>query len=77
MALLPEKGYSGEIPRMSIETLKTRLGNPDLIVVDVRTAGSWEKSKSKIQGAVREEPKEVSDQTGRFPKDKPLVFYCS
>jgi len=45
---------------------------------DVREADSWEKSRLKIQGAVREDPgKDVKGWLDRYPKDKTLVFYCS
>ena len=68
---------AGDAPRMTIEDLKGRLGNPEVIVVDVRAGGSWTDSTTMIKGAVREDPKVVEKWIGKYPKDKTLVFYCS
>jgi hypothetical protein len=68
---------SQEVPRMSIEELKEKLGQADLVVVDVRADGNWAESKIKIQGAVREEPGKVNDWLSNYPKEKTLVFYCA
>jgi len=64
-------------PRISTEELRARLGDPDLIIVDARTSGSWEESKLKIQGAVREDPKDAKSWAEKFSKDKTIVLYCA
>ena len=70
--LLPEPG----VPRMTKEELKLLLGNPDVIVLDVRQPDDWNKSRDKIAGAVREDPeKEMKTWAQKYPKDKTLVFY--
>ena len=74
---VPVKGAEEGIPRMSKEELKQRLGDPDLIVVDVRIDTSWKDSTSKIKGAVREDPTDVQSWYKKYPKNKTLVFYCS
>ncbi len=67
-----------EAPRLTKEELKGLMGNPDVIIIDVRTKADWESSKEKIKGAVREEPaKKVKDWADKYPKDKTLIFYCS
>ena len=66
-----------QTPRMTKEALKGRLGDPEVIVVDVRTEGSWADSATKIQGAVREDPAGLRNWVLKYPKDKTLVFYCS
>jgi hypothetical protein len=66
-----------EVPRMAKEQLKAMMGNPDLIIVDVRTASDWNSSDMKIQKAVREDPKTVNSWANKYPKDKTLVFYCA
>jgi len=67
-----------KVPRMTKEELKSLLGNPDLIVVDVRIAAEWKRADLKIQGAVREDPeKDYKTWASKYPKDKTLVFYCS
>jgi len=68
---------SDQIPRMTKEELKAQLGNPDVVIIDVRVGGSWNGSEYKIKGAVREDPEDVSPWIEKYPKDKTLVFYCS
>ncbi len=69
----PEKAATA----ISKETLKLKLGDEGLIVVDVRVGKDWEDCDSKIQGARREDPAKVSTWAKNYPKDKTLVFYCS
>ena len=41
-------GVDLRVPRMTKEELKSLLGNPDVIVVDVRIEDHWKESKWKI-----------------------------
>lgn len=66
-----------QVPRMSIEDLKARLGSTDLIVLDVRQPGDWFAGKTKIAGAIREDPGKFDRWRGKYPKDKTLVLYCA
>jgi rhodanese-related sulfurtransferase len=66
-----------EIPRMSKEELKGMLGNPEVIIVDVRANADWSGSKLKIKGAVRQDPRKVTSWMDKYPKDKIIVFYCA
>ncbi len=67
-----------EAPRLTKDELKGLMGNPDVIIIDVRTKAEWESSKEKIKGAVRDEPaKTVKDWADKYPKDKTFIFYCS
>ncbi len=66
-----------DVPRMTKEELKSIIGNPDVIVVDVRTNAAWERSGLKIAGAVREDPDQIGSWMDKYPKEKTLVFYCS
>ncbi len=71
-------GQTPDVPRMTKETLKSLLGNPDVIILDVRVGKEWNESREKIQGAVREDPeKSVRSWADKYPKDKTLVFYCA
>ena len=67
--------HRGNVGLMTKEELKSRLGNPDVIVLDVRKGTDWRASEFKIKGAVRMEPKNISKV--RYPKDKTLVLYCA
>ncbi len=64
-----------EVPRLSKDGLKEMLGNPEVIIIDVRTASAWNRSELKIKGAVREDPANVNSWINKYPKDKTLVFY--
>jgi rhodanese-related sulfurtransferase len=66
------------VPRMTKEELKSLLGNPDVIIIDVRVEEEWKESKWKIPGSAREDPeKELNTWADKYPKDKTLVFYCT
>ncbi len=65
------------IPRMTKEELKPLIGKADVIVIDVRSQGDWNKDQEMIKGAVRESPIDVASWMDKYPKDKTLVFYCS
>jgi rhodanese-related sulfurtransferase len=61
---------------ISKDQLKAELTKPDVTVIDVRVESEWNSSQSKIQGARRESPAEVSKWAGKYPKDKTIVLYC-
>jgi len=66
------------VPKMTKEELKSLLGNPDVIIIDVRAEDDWKEAKWKIQGAVREDSeKDINTWVNKYPKDKTLIFYCS
>ena len=80
LSVNPVIGVSGaekDPDRISVAQLKEMLGRNDVIIVDVRDPISWDKSDSKIRGAVRENPEELAAWINKFPKDKTIVFYCS
>lgn len=66
-----------EVPKITKEEVLGMLGNPDVIIIDVRSGGDWNGSELKIKGAVREDPRNVSSWIEKYPKDKTLVFYCA
>ena len=76
-ALLACTAASANVPRMSKEDLKSRLGDGNTIIIDVRTGSSWEKSGSKIKGAIREDPGDIASWIKKYQKEKTIVLYCS
>ena len=66
---------SVEVPRISIEQTKQMLTDPEVVIIDVRTAKAWWKSPTKILNAVREELGAVEQWAGKYSKDKTLIFY--
>ena len=77
MALFAKAAVADEVPRMSKEELRAMLGNPDLVIIDVRSGKDWEASQSKIKGAVREEPRQAKSWADKYDKDKTYVLYCA
>ena len=65
-----------DVPRITREELKAKLGDPAVTVIDVRYKANWKKSGQKIVRAVREDPNEISSWVGKYKKDQMLVFYC-
>ena len=63
------------VPRITKEELRSMLGNPEGIVVDVRLSDEWKKSEWKIKSAVREDPEKFKSWADHYPRDKTLVFY--
>ena len=77
VGILTSFAKSPEAPRMTKDELKAMLGNPDLIIIDVRYGKDWTESDVKIKGAVREDPEAFDSWANKYPKDKTLVFYCA
>lgn len=67
----------GEVPRISKDELKAKLGAPDVVLLDVRAKNDWEGSDEKIIGAVRMDPQTVDAWAGTLPKEKEIVLYCT
>ncbi|MHC1741619.1 MAG: rhodanese-related (seleno)protein [Syntrophobacteraceae bacterium] len=65
-------GYS----MITADDLRTMQNAQGLVIVDVRPTTSWMFSMSKIKGAIREDPKEVSSWQNKYAKDRPIVLYC-
>jgi rhodanese-related sulfurtransferase len=68
---------SEKAPRQDKETLKSWLSDPEVVIIDVRSSGDWEKATTKIKGAVRHDPKEVKAWATTVPKDKKIILYCA
>jgi hypothetical protein len=65
------------VPKMTQEQAKSVLGNPEVIFIDVRAPKDWDASGSKIKGAVRENPSNISSWAEKYPKEKTLLLYCA
>lgn len=68
---------AADIPRMTKEDLKAKLGTPHLVIVDVRAGTDWKASEMKIKGAVRGDPQDIESWAKQFPKDTTFVVYCA
>jgi hypothetical protein len=67
----------GNAPRMTPAELKSMLGEPKLVIVDVRRNLDWNSSEYKIKGAVRgdPDPTKVASWASTYGKDKTFVIY--
>ena len=68
---------SADAPRMTKDELKALLGNPDVILLDVRSRSDWKDSDLKIQGAIREESGQIKSWAKKYSTEKIIVLYCA
>jgi hypothetical protein len=66
-----------KIPRMSIDDLKSRLGDSSLVIIDVRAIGDWNGSSIKIKGAHREVYADTEKWASNYDKQKTIILYCA
>ena len=66
-----------DVPRISKDELKAKLGSPEIVLIDVRTENDWGKSDEKIIGAMRMDPETVDSWAATLPKDKEIILYCA
>ncbi len=66
-----------EVKLLDKDELKAMLGNPDLVVLDVRADKDWSSSEFKIKDAVRLTGDTMDVVLKEILKEKTLVFYCA
>jgi predicted sulfurtransferase len=66
-----------EAVRMDKDDLKALLGEPNVVIIDVRAYTSWFLAGEKIKGAVRENYRNFDAWADKYPKDKTIVLYCT
>ena len=66
-----------DVPTITKEELRPRLGAPGLVVLDVRFAEQWEAVRHKVAGALWEEPEQVAFWAGKYSKADEIVLYCA
>ena len=66
---------SGDIPFISIEELKDKLGEPSVVILDVRIPKHIDASRFKVKGAIWVNPNEIDQWVHSFPKDSTYVLY--
>ena len=65
----------GQVTKITVHQLLESLDHPQVLVLDVRTSGSWQASDTKIKGAVRKNPDTFESWANELPKDKYLALY--
>jgi rhodanese-related sulfurtransferase len=66
-----------EVKLIDAATLKGMLGDPQLLVIDVRTPSAYADSDKKIKTAVRQDPGKVPTWAQKLSRDQKMVLYCS
>ena len=65
----------GQVIKITINQVLKSLDQPQLLILDVRTTGSWQASDKKIKGAVRKNPETFDSWANDLPKNKVLTLY--
>ena len=65
----------GQVTNITVHQLLESLEHPQVLILDVRTSGSWQASDKKIKGAVRKNPDTFDSWANELPKDKYLALY--
>ena len=76
-AFLAASAVAAEAPRMEMDELKAKLGNPEVVIIDVRSYTDWLLSSDKIKGAVRENYRDFEGWNTKYQKDKAIGLYCA
>ena len=66
-----------DIPIMSKENLKEKLGSGEITILDARSGNHWDGSIFKIPGALRTPADQIEIWSTRFNKNQKLVVYCA
>lgn len=72
-----DRDATGDAPRITIEELNSRLGDPNLIIIDSLIGEQWATVAEKLPGAVHENPDDVDSWADKYPKNKTIVTYCA
>jgi rhodanese-related sulfurtransferase len=72
------EGNHGRTTRIDVHELKHRLdaGEP-IVLLDTRSAESWEMADAQIPGSIRVPPDDVRYHAGEIPLNRPVVTYCT
>mgnify|MGYP006278084837 len=67
--------WADDVPRISVEELRTMLDQNDLVIIDVRPKAQWDNSEFKLPGAVNENPFKAGTWGQFYHKDMTIVLY--
>ncbi len=76
----PEMKYKSkrDVPRITVEGLKTRLASDaGVYVLDLRTGASYDRSPLRIPGDIRSMFGELKEKTKNIPREAEIVTYCT
>jgi len=66
------------VPRIQVQDLARQLSSEEnIVLVDVRSHGYYDPGALRIQGSLRLEPNNLSEEVNLLPKDKNIYLYCT
>jgi len=68
------------VPKVQVAELAQKLqsqGAGNILLVDVRSHGYYDSGAFRIQGSIRIEPNNLSEEIQMLPKDKDIYMYCT
>jgi membrane protein DedA with SNARE-associated domain len=68
------------VPRVQVAELARKLqavGPGKILLVDVRSHGYYDPGSARIQGSIRIEPNNLSNEIQTLPKDEDIYLYCT
>lgn len=68
------------VPHVQVEELALKLASQEkdtILLVDVRSHGYYDPDAARIQGSIRIEPNNLTEEVERLPKDKDIYLYCT
>ena len=68
---------AASVPLMTTDELNGRLGEADLVILDVRLGGHQSQSNDKIPGSESVDYKNVNLWVNNYAKEKTIVLYCA
>jgi len=66
-----------ELQYVDKDALKGMLGDPKVLIIDVRAPSDWTQTDKMIKGAVRQAPDKAATWGKTLPKDKKIILYCA
>jgi hypothetical protein len=75
--LVAAGALAAEAARMDKDELRAKLGDLDVVIIDVRSHTDWLFSGDKIKGALRENYRDFEGWYAKYPKDKTIALYCA
>lgn len=69
---------TSRVPRITVEELKAKIESGEgIVILDVRSGGSYRSSKVKIRGAVRMAYGDLDEKFVELPMGREIITYCT
>jgi len=68
------------VPRIQVEEVTRKLASDEkdnVVLMDVRSHGYYDRDASRIVGSIRLEPNRLAEEIKTLPKDKDIYIYCT